>query len=199
MKDSLKTKLEKLQVRYEELAKELSLPEIFNDQNRYRDLSKEYAQLEPIVLCFQKYKENEAAIENAHQLLNDEDKTLHELAEEELKTLAESQQTYQETLRALLLPKDPNDERNVFLEVRAGTGGHEAALFAGDLFRMYCRFAERKKWQVEIISEHEGEQGGYKEVIAKVLPLVLDTRANNLSLRMLGTFSSFFPSDILIF
>jgi len=169
MKESLKNKLETLERRYEELAKELSLPEVFNDQNRYRDLSKEYAHLEPIVLCFQKYKENEEAIENAHELLKDEDKTLKDLAEEELKTLEESQNTYQETLRTLLLPKDPNDDRNVFLEIRAGTGGHEASLFAGDLFRMYSRFTERKKWQIEIISEHEGEQGGYKEVIAKII------------------------------
>jgi peptide chain release factor 1 len=168
MKPSLLEKLETLTRRYEKIAQELSIPEVFNDQSRYRQLNKEYADIEPVVLCFQKYKEDLAAIENAKTLLNDDDETLRELAKAEIETLEVSRQTFEKTLMELLLPKDINDERNVYLEVRAGTGGLEAALFAGDLFRMYVRFAQLKHWRVETISEHESEQGGYKEIIAKI-------------------------------
>ena len=139
-----------------------------SDQNRFRELSKEYAQLEPIVKCFRLYENNLTAIENANELLTEDDAEIKKLANEELKQLNQQQTELTQELRLLLLPKDPNDERNVFLEVRAGTGGNEAAIFAGDLFRMYSRFAEQKRWQLSIVSCSEGEHGGFKEVIARI-------------------------------
>jgi peptide chain release factor 1 len=168
MKSSLLEKLETLTRRYEKLGQELSIPEVLNDQNRYRQLSKEYADIEPIVRCFQDYKEDVAAIENAKTLLTEDDDALKELAKAEIETLESSKKTFEKTLMNLLLPKDVNDERNVYLEVRAGTGGLEAALFAADLYRMYIRFAQLKQWTVETISSSESEQGGYKEIIAKI-------------------------------
>lgn len=166
MKQSLIKKLKTLEKRYEKLGQELSTPEVFNDQNRYRQLSQEYSDIEPLVLCFQKYKENVKAIEHTKELLKDD--ALKELAEAEIQTLEESRKTFEKTLLTLLLPKDINDERNVYLEIRAGTGGLEAALFAGDLFRMYTRFAQLKHWRIDTISANESEQGGYKEIIAKI-------------------------------
>lgn len=168
MKSSLLEKLEMLAKHYEKIGQELSLPEVFNDQSKYRQLSKEYSDIEPVVLCFQKYKDTLNDIENAKALLDENDDTLKELAMAEIETLEASRQTHEKTLMALLLPKDINDERNIYLEVRAGTGGLESALFAGDLFRMYTRFAQLKHWQIEIISSSESEQGGYKEIIAKI-------------------------------
>ncbi len=168
MKDSLRHKLDSLVERHEEIGALLSDPAVISEQNRFRDLSKEYAQLEPIVKCFQAYAAAQASCESARALLGDDDSEMQALAQEEL---AESQQQLSELdkeLQILLLPQDPNDERNVFLEIRAGTGGDEAAIFAGDLFRMYSRYAESQKWQLEIISESTGEHGGYKEIIVKI-------------------------------
>ena len=146
----------------------LSDPLIIDQQNKFRDLSREYAQLEPIVQCFLQYELNEAGITSAQEMLEDSDTELQALAQTELSQLKAAQEKLNETLQLLLLPKDPNDDRNVFLEIRAGTGGHEAAIFAGDLFRMYSRFAENQGWQFSVISAHEGEQGGFKEIIVRI-------------------------------
>lgn len=168
MKDTLKQKLLTLANRYQELGALLSDPEVINDNNRFREYSKEYAQLEPLALCVAQYQETESAIESSKQMLTEKDAELKALAEDELTTLIPQQETLEQQLKLLLLPKDPNDDRNVFLEVRAGTGGHEAALFAGDLYRMYHRFAEAQGWTVSVISAHEGEQGGFKEIIVRI-------------------------------
>lgn len=169
MKTSLQQKLITLANRYEELGGLLSDPIVMNDKNRYRELGKEYAQLEPIVKCFQDYQKNEAALQSANEMLNDVDPEVRRLATEEITELKQKHVTLEEELKVLLLPKDPKDESNVFLEIRAGTGGDEAAIFAGDLFRMYARFAEQKGWKISVISAHEAEQGGFKEIITRIV------------------------------
>lgn len=166
MKNSLQKKLTTLANRYEEIGRLLSDSDIIRDQERFRDLGKEYAQLEPLVHCFRAYQTNLSAYEAAQELLKDSE--FRRMAEEEISLLTEQRQALEERLKTLLIPKDPNDERNVFLEIRAGTGGNEAALFSGDLFRMYSRFAEIMGWRVSVVSEHAGEQGGYKEIIARI-------------------------------
>lgn len=168
MKASLKQKLKTLMHRYDELGGMLSDVEIMNNQTRFRELSKEYAQLEPLVENFKQYEAVLSRITSSEELLAEGEKELKELAEEELKELAIQKADLEETLQTLLLPSDPNDERNVFLEIRAGTGGDEAAIFVGDLFRMYSRFAEIKGWKVSVVSASESEKGGYKEMIARV-------------------------------
>ncbi len=168
MKTSLINKLTTLSHRHIELGGLLSDPDVMSDQNRYRELGKEYAQLEPIVECFNAFEKNKEAIDSAKEMLREADVELKKMAEEELTQLKEKKALLETELKTLLLPKDPNDEKNVYLEIRAGTGGHEAALFAGDLFRMYSRFAENKGWKVQVISHHEGEQGGYKEIITRI-------------------------------
>jgi peptide chain release factor 1 len=168
MKPSIQHKLESLCERYEEIAALLSEPETQNNQNKFRALSQEYAQITPLVECYKKRADTLAQKASAQEMANDSDPELRELAKEEI---AEAEQTIidiEHDLQLLLLPKDPNDTRNIFLEVRAGTGGDEAAIFSGDLARMYQRYAERKGWQTEIISENQGEHGGYKEVILRV-------------------------------
>ncbi len=166
MKESLQRKLKTLVHRYEEIGGLLSDAEIISNQNRFRDLSKEYAQLEALVLTYKEYSQIAARLQSAKELLND--KEMRELAELELAELEPSKAELEATLQTLLLPQDPNDERNVFLEVRAGTGGDEAAIFAGDLYRMYARYAEEQGWHLTVISSHEGEHGGFKEIIARV-------------------------------
>ena len=169
MKKSLQEKLTTLSSRYSDIGILLGDPNVISDQNRYRELGKEYAQLEPIVICFKEYEKNLEAISSAQEMLQENDAELKSLVEEEINQLNESQLKLEGQLKTLLLPNDPNDERNVFLEIRAGTGGLEAALFAGDLFRMYSRFAEQRKWKINIVSQHESEQGGYKEIIARIV------------------------------
>lgn len=169
MKESLLQKLEQLVQRYYEIGQLLSSPEVMNDVNRYRDLGKEYAHLEPIVKSYKRFEQLQQQITDTRDLQNqDIDAEMQKLAAEELSELNQQLEIEEREIITLLLPKDPNDERNVFLEIRAGTGGNEAALFVGDLFRMYSRYAEQRRWQVSIISEHIGEQGGYKEIIARV-------------------------------
>lgn len=168
MKPSIQTRLENLCERHDEIAALLSEPETQNNQNKFRALSQEYAQITPIVECYKKYQSVQEALATAQEMANDPDPELRALAKEEVLE-AEAGITEQEhELQLLLLPRDPNDNRNIFLEVRAGTGGDEAAIFSGDLARMYQRFAERKGWRTEIISENPGEHGGYKEVILRV-------------------------------
>lgn len=168
MKESLRQKLLSLSYRYTDVGGMLSDGEIIKDQNRFRTLSKEYAELEPVVQCFKRYEDNTRDLNEARELINGSDAELKELALSEIKTLEANEALLEQELKTLLVPKDPNDERNIFLEVRAGTGGDEAAIFAGDLFRMYARYAENKGWKVEIISQSLGEHGGYKEVISRI-------------------------------
>nr|WP_297459225.1 peptide chain release factor 1 [uncultured Halomonas sp.] len=168
MKASLRQRLESLQERFEELSALLAEPEVITDQARFRDYSREYAELEALIEAWREYQATEDDIEAAEQLCSDSDVEMRELAEEELYAGRTQLETLDERLKQLLVPKDPDDHRNVFLEVRAGTGGDEAALFAGDLFRMYSRYAEKLGWKVEVVSASHGEQGGYKEIIARV-------------------------------
>jgi peptide chain release factor 1 len=169
MKDSIQKKLYSLVERYQEIGLLLNDPEVINDQNKFRDLSKEFSHLEPLMECFKSYQQNQEAIDAAISLKEDADHELRAMAEDELQELYPQQDGIEVQLQKLLLPADPEDEHNVYLEVRGGAGGNEAAIFAGDLFRMYARFAENQGWKVEIISEHIGEQGGYKEIISRVI------------------------------
>lgn len=168
MKASILEKLDRLKERYEEVSAMLSEADIINNQNRFRDLSKEYAELEPVVQGYQNYLNLLANIAEAKHLMVDGDADMKEMAEEELKDCESQLEPMQLELQKLLLPKDPNDEKNCYLEIRAGTGGDEAAIFSGDLFRMYTRFAETQGWRVEVLSQNEGEHGGFKEVISLV-------------------------------
>ncbi|MCZ6831155.1 MAG: peptide chain release factor 1 [Gammaproteobacteria bacterium] len=168
MKPSIQSKLESLSERHEEVAALLSDGEIIADQNRFRDLSREYSELETVVQCFKRYRRVEEDLAEARLMLDDPDPDLREMAQEELASGEEQRQVLELELQTLLLPRDPSDSNNVFLEIRAGTGGDEAAIFSGDLFRMYSRYAEACKWQLEIISERPGEHGGYKEIITRV-------------------------------
>jgi len=167
VKASILTKLETLSDRHEEIAGLLAEPEVMQDQNQFRGLSMEYSQLEPVVLEYKNYCQIMADKATAEEML--EDPELKEMAREELSEIKDSLEALELNLQKLLLPTDPHDNSNIFLEVRAGTGGDEAAIFAGDLFRMYSRYAEQKRWQVEIMSQNLGEHGGYKEVIARIV------------------------------
>lgn len=168
MNNSLKQKLDQLLERYEELGALMSDNEIISDQNKFRAFSKEYADIEPVVVCFRQFESQTEELGGATQMLKDPDSDMREMAELEVAELEASLETLDQTLQTLLLPRDPHDSNNVFLEVRAGTGGDEAAIFAGDLFRMYSRYAETQNWKIEILNERHGEHGGYKEVIARI-------------------------------
>ncbi len=168
MKESIVQKLEGLVDRHEELGALLSDAEVISDQNKFRELSKEYAEVEPVVKAYEAYKQTLDDIEEAEMLLKDGDAEMREMAQEELKESQANRDEMEVELQTLLLPRDPNDSHNVFLEIRAGTGGDEAAIFSGDLFRMYSRYAENLGWKVEVLSEREGEHGGYKEIITRV-------------------------------
>jgi peptide chain release factor 1 len=165
MKASLYDKLQTITARAQELNTLLSDPNVLNDLNQYRSYTKEYAELEPVVNCFKTYQEAGLAIENAQALLKDPDDDMREMAQEELASAKQQQADAEQQLQMLLLPKDPDDERNAFVEIRAGTGGDEAGIFAGDLFRMYSRYAEIKGWRSQVISSHPSERGGFKEVV----------------------------------
>ena len=169
MKESLHLKLEKLLERQEELEGLLSNPEIISNQNKFRVLSQEYAEIRPIMICFNQYLKITKNIENSHDMLKEDDNEIRELAEEELKKAEGESRKLENELQVLLLPKDPSDNNNIFLEIRAGTGGEEAALFSGDLMRMYSRYAETRNWEVEYISVSESDLEGYKEVIMRVI------------------------------
>ncbi|MBT4928485.1 peptide chain release factor 1 [Porticoccaceae bacterium] len=169
MKASILAKLDNLDDRYQEVAALLSDSETIADQNRFRDLSKEYAELEPVVKAYLDYRDVINNLQEAKLLLKDSDPDMRAMAQDELAEAETQRGPLELSLERLLLPKDPNDEKNVFLEIRAGTGGDEAAIFSGDLFRMYSRFAEGKRWKVEVISESEGDHGGYKEIITRIV------------------------------
>jgi len=168
MKSSIQARLEQLTERYEEVSALLSESSVISDQNRFRELSREYSEIEPVVQCYRAWRQSQEDIESARELARDSDPEMRELAADELQAAEQKSEELDAELQRLMLPKDPNDTKNVFLEIRAGTGGDEAAIFAGDLFRMYSRYAERRRWQVEVLSESEGEHGGYKEVIARL-------------------------------
>lgn len=167
MKPSLLTKLDQLQDRLVEVGQLLMQPEVTNDIDNYRKLNREHAELEPLVAVYKDYTQAEQDIQSAQEMLADPE--MKDFAQEEINAAKSRMEQLELDLQKMLLPKDPNDERNIFLEIRAGTGGDEAALFAGDLLRMYTRFAERNRWQVELISESASELGGYKEVIVRIV------------------------------
>jgi len=169
MKQSIEMKLSQLAERHEEVGALLSDPDVISDQNRFRELSQEYAEIEPVVETFGRWSALRVSLVDAKDMAQDSDPDLAEMAREEIAEIEAQLPTLESELERLMLPKDPNDDRNVFLEVRAGTGGDEAAIFAGDLYRMYGRFAESKGWKVEVISEREGEHGGFKEIITRVV------------------------------
>lgn len=166
---SLHSRLQQVQERHEEITILLATQEVMADQNRFRELSVEYSQLEPVVVAWSKWQKAGQSIEEAKNLLKSKDPDMRELANEELAEATGQQQQLERQLNLLLLPKDPDDDNNIFLEIRAGTGGDEAALFAGDLFRMYQRYSENNKWQMEIINTSNGDHGGFKEIIARII------------------------------
>ncbi|MCG9720781.1 peptide chain release factor 1 [Shewanella sp. Isolate7] len=168
MKDSVIRKLEGLLERNEEVLALLSDAEIIADQERFRALSKEYSQLEEVVKSFKAYRQAEDDLASAQEMLNEDDADLKEMAQEEIKEAKATLAVLEDELQILLLPKDPKDDNNAFIEIRAGAGGDEAAIFAGDLFRMYSRYCEANRWQMEIMNANEGEHGGFKEIIVKV-------------------------------
>ena len=168
LSNSIVAKLAALAERHEELAALLADPEVVADRERFTVLAKEYAELETVIAAWGDYRACLAELNEALSLEEDEDEELRELARQDAAELRTKLAGLAERLKTLLIPKDPDDERNVFLEIRAGTGGDEAALFAGDLFRMYSRYAEDERWQVDTLSQRLGEHGGFKEVIARV-------------------------------
>ncbi|HBK18649.1 MAG: peptide chain release factor 1 [Gammaproteobacteria bacterium TMED134] len=168
LSETMMGKLDTLRDRFEEVSALLSDAEVMADREQFTALSREFAEIEPVVLCYQQCSELEQSIEDNSQLLSDEDPEMRELAELEVKAGQEQLDELGQQLQALLLPKDPNDRSNVFLEIRAGTGGDEAAIFSGDLFRMYAKFAESKGWRIEVLNERPGEHGGFKEIISRI-------------------------------
>ena len=167
MKQSIRDKLEGLVGRLDELDRTLASAEATRDLDQFRRMTREHAELGPIVAMYREWLKTEADLRSAQEMMADPE--MKDLAEEEMQAARERLPEIEIELQKLLLPKDANDERNVFLEIRAGTGGDESALFAGDLFRMYTRYAERQRWQVEVVSASESEIGGYKEVIARII------------------------------
>jgi peptide chain release factor 1 len=168
MHANLKKKLETLLERHEELSALLSDSDTINDQKRFRDLSKEYATLEKLVSCFKQYQNAQASLEQADALMNDSDAEMRALAEEDKLSSKKRLVELEEELQILLLPTDPFDGKNIYMEIRAAAGGDESAIFTGDLFRMYSRYAEKMGWQCELISSDAGEHGGYKDLVASI-------------------------------
>ncbi|MDH3611794.1 MAG: peptide chain release factor 1 [Gammaproteobacteria bacterium] len=168
MKDSIRHKLESVRDRFEEIAGLLADPDVIADQNQFRNLSKEYSRVEPIVNLFGEFESLDADIAEAQEMADDADSEIRQMGQEELQGLTAQRDELLLELQRSLIPPDPYDESNVYLEIRAGTGGDEAAIFAGDLFRMYSKFAEAMRWSVEILSAREGEHGGYKEIISRI-------------------------------
>lgn len=167
MNPSIRRKLERVSERFGEVVALLAESETQSDQNRFRDLSREYAQLEPLMAAYNRYCDAERDLASAEEMLADPE--MASLAREEITTAADRRDRLEPEVYRLLVPPDPDDQRNVFLEVRAGTGGAEASLFAGDLLRMYLRYAELMRWQIEPVTESPGELGGYKEVVVRII------------------------------
>lgn len=169
MKDSIRKKLEILVERLEEVNHLISEPEIISNQKKFRSLTKEHAQISPIVEIFIQFCATEGDLIEAKEMISSGDPELKEMGQEELPGLNKEIESLQNDLQKMLLPKDPNDDANIFLEIRAGTGGDEAAIFAGDLYKMYSRYAEKLRWQLEIINSQEGDHGGFKEIIVRII------------------------------
>jgi len=169
VKDSIRLKLDNLVDRQEELNALLSQPETMSDQNHFRKLSIELSEITPVIENYLEYKSLEGDAQAAQTMAEEEDKEMRKMAHDELTEIKSRQEQLLADLQKLLLPKDPNDDNNIFLEIRAGTGGDEAAIFSGDLFRMYQTYAESRKWQVEVLSKSEGDHGGYKEIISRIV------------------------------
>jgi peptide chain release factor 1 len=168
MKDSILHKLSNLKDRYEELEALLSDGEIIGNQDRFRSLSKEFAEIEPVVKAFTAYQAVQDQLQQAREMQKDSDSDIRAMADDEVRSIEAGLDAEELALQKLLLPRDEKDSCDIFLEVRAGTGGDEAAIFSGDLFRMYTRYAETQGWRVEILSERPGEHGGYKEIITRI-------------------------------
>ena len=168
MIDSILNKLSEVADRFKEIEDLLSQPDITKDQSEYISLNKEYSELSPVVKIYGEVLKVQEATKETLALVKDKDEEIRQLAESELEALKTKQTSLETRLKSLLLPKDPDDSKNVFLEIRAGTGGDEAALFSGDLFRMYSRVAELRNWKLEVISFREGEHGGYKELVTRI-------------------------------
>lgn len=168
MKKAIVNRLQTTRERFEELSGLLSEQSTIADQNHFRELSREYARLEPIVELFGQYEKLSNEVAAAEEMTRDPDSEIRQMGRDELEALEERRSALQLRLQKSLITSDPRDNSNVFLEIRAGTGGDEAAIFAGDLFRMYARYAERMRWHLEILSAREGEHGGYREVVSKV-------------------------------
>lgn len=168
MRDSIRRELERVEERHDEIERLLADPEVTQNPARFRELSQEYARHEQLVARFQAYRESEAALAEARELLDAEDDAMQALAADEIARLETALADIETELHGLLVPRDPRDDADIYLEIRAGTGGDEAALFAGDLLRMYLRYAEHHGWRTEILSEQPGEQGGFREVVARV-------------------------------
>ena len=166
MTPSIRRKLEALAERHEEIGLLLSQPDVLADNTRFRTLSQEYAQLEPVAISLREHDQAERELADTRVMLDDPE--MRDMAGEDIDRLQQRLRDLDSELQLLLLPKDPRDEANLYLEVRAGAGGDEAAIFAGDLLRMYLRYAESRRWHVEILNEHAGEHGGFKEVVARV-------------------------------
>lgn len=168
MKDSIRNKLETTRDRFEEISGLLADPDVIGDQNQFRDLSKEYSRLDPVIGLFTKYEAMSADILAAEEMANDSDDEIRQMGREELAALSDKYESLELELQKAIIPPDPHDDSNVFLEIRAGTGGDEAAIFVGDLFRMYSKYAENMRWTLEIISSREGDHGGYKEIVSRI-------------------------------
>ena len=168
MKDSIRQRLQKLAERFEEVGRLLATDEVAGGSSQFRELSVEYARLQPLAESFDRYRDLERDLAAAHDLEDDPDAGMRTLGEEELGRVKRELEVTEQELRRLLLPKDPRDDKNIFLEVRAGTGGDEAAIFAGELHRMYARYAESKGLLTEVLSESQGEHGGYREIISRI-------------------------------
>ena len=169
MKDSIRNKLDRLVERHEELSGLLADPEVIGKSQQFRELSVEYSRLEPVVSRYRAYQQLLADQQHAREMADGEDPEMRELGREELNALQARIDGEEGELAKLLIPKDPRDDSNIYLEIRAGTGGDEAAIFAGDLFRMYSRYAADHGWRVEVLSDSAGEHGGYKEIISRVV------------------------------
>ncbi len=167
---SISSKLEELKNRFEEISRLLSDPEVVANREKFTQLSKEFSELEPIVICYEQIQMVASEISDNQSLIQDAscDNELRELAQEEIKVCESKLETLENEIRILLIPKDPNDQSNVYLEIRAGTGGDEAAIFSGNLFRMYQKYCESQGWKIEIITDRPGEHGGFKEIITKI-------------------------------
>ncbi|TNC83883.1 MAG: peptide chain release factor 1 [Thalassolituus sp.] len=168
MKSSILQKLESLRDRYEEVGHLLSDPDVIGNQDKFRNLSKEYAELEEVAKAYSDYEQAVSDREEAELLASDDDPDMRAMGQEELENAKEAIAALEARIEILLLPKDPDDGRNVIVEIRAGTGGDEAAIFSGDLYRMYTRFAETQGWRTEMMSANDGEHGGFKEVIVRI-------------------------------